>query len=170
MCVWHYSRGKDFNRVRHPRETPRNRTARRRIAGTCEHEGGRELALAKERIAFLEKAYKEKSEALKCANQEQKKPAPPNPQKQTTAKPSNAPKWGFEPPEDLPMSQPYWDYRNAYSDHIAAMVTATVTAIPHIPLSSAISSAISTVSKAGPPPELTKGSKSKASLFFFFFF
>ncbi|KAF8673045.1 hypothetical protein AX14_005439 [Amanita brunnescens Koide BX004] len=123
----------------------------------------RELALAKERIAFLEKAYKEKSEALKRANQEQRKPTPPNPPKQTTSKPSNAPKWGFEPPDDLPMSQPYWDYRNAYSDHIAAMVTATVSAIPHIPLSSAISSAISTVSKAGPPPGLAKGNKSKAS-------
>ncbi|KAF8680803.1 hypothetical protein AX14_004479 [Amanita brunnescens Koide BX004] len=123
----------------------------------------RELALAKERIAFLEKAYKEKSEALKRANQEQRKPTTPNPPKQTASKPSNAPKWGFEPPDDLPMSQPYWDYRNAYSDHIAAMVTATVSAIPHIPLSSAISSAISTVSKAGPPPELAKGNKSKGS-------
>ncbi|KAF8680698.1 hypothetical protein AX14_004499 [Amanita brunnescens Koide BX004] len=122
-----------------------------------------ELALAKERIAFLEKAYKEKSEALKRANQEQRKPTLPNPPKQTASKPSNAPKWGFEPPDDLPMSQPYWDYRNAYSDHIAAMVMATVSAIPHIPLSSAISSAISTVSKAGPPPELAKGNKSRAS-------
>ena len=73
------------------------------------------------------------------------------------------PKWGFEPPDDLPRSQPYWDYRNAYSDHIAAMVAATVSAIPHIPLSSAISSAITTVSKAGPPPELAQKTKSKRS-------
>ncbi|KAF8709761.1 hypothetical protein AX14_013475 [Amanita brunnescens Koide BX004] len=123
----------------------------------------RELAIAKERIAFLEKAYKEKSETLKRASQEKKKLTSPNPPKQTAGKTSNAPKWGFEPPDDLPMSQPYWDYRNAYSDHIAAMVTAMVTAIPHIPLSSAISSAISTVSKAGPLPDLAKGNKSKAS-------
>ena len=73
------------------------------------------------------------------------------------------PKWGFEPSDDLPRSQPYWDYRNAYSDHIAAMVAATVSAIPHIPLSSAISSAITTVSKAGPPPELAQKAKGKRS-------
>ncbi|KAF8654695.1 hypothetical protein AX14_008239 [Amanita brunnescens Koide BX004] len=41
------------------------------------------------------------------------------------------------------------------------MVAATVTAIPHIPLSSAISSAITTVSKAGPPPELAQKTKNK---------
>ena len=73
----------------------------------------------------------------------------------------DVPKWGFEPPDDLPRSQPYWDYCNAYSNHIAAMVAATVSAIPHIPLSSAISSAITTVSKAGPPPELAQKAKGK---------
>ena len=41
------------------------------------------------------------------------------------------------------------------------MVAATVSAIPHIPLSSAISSAITTVSKAGPPPELAQKAKGK---------
>ncbi|KAF8661657.1 hypothetical protein AX14_007196 [Amanita brunnescens Koide BX004] len=118
----------------------------------------KELAVAKERIAFLEKAYKEKSDALKKAGQSPKDPGPgPNAAK-STAKP-DTPKWGFEPPDDLPRLQPYWDYRNAYSDHIAAMVAATVTAIPHIPLSSAISTAMSTVSKAGPPPQLSKAGK-----------
>ncbi|KAF8678489.1 hypothetical protein AX14_004720, partial [Amanita brunnescens Koide BX004] len=118
----------------------------------------RELAVAKERIAFLEKAYKEKSEALKKASQSPKKPGPAPSVAKSTTKP-DAPKWGFEPPDDLPRLQPYWDYRNAYSDHIAAMVAATVTAIPHIPLSSAISTAMSTVSKAGPPPQLSKSGK-----------
>ncbi|KAF8631466.1 hypothetical protein AX14_010941, partial [Amanita brunnescens Koide BX004] len=118
----------------------------------------RELAVAKERIAFLEKAYKEKSDALKAANSTGKKQASPP---KTANKGTDLPKWGFEPPDDLPHSQPYWDYRNAYSDHIAAMVAATVTAIPHIPLSSAISSAITTVSKAGPPPELAQKTKGK---------
>ena len=122
----------------------------------------KELAVARERIAFLEKAYKEKSEALKKATQSPKKPSPaPN-----TAKPAtkpDLPKWGFEPPDDLPKSQPYWDYRNAYSDHIATMVAATVTAIPHIPLSSAISTAMATVSKAGPPPQLSRsGNRSQS--------
>ena len=118
----------------------------------------KELAVAKERIAFLEKAYKDKSEALKKASQSSKKPGPASNTAKSTVKP-DAPKWGFEPPDDLPRSQPYWDYRNAYSDHIAAMVAATVTAIPHIPLSSAISTAMSTVSKAGPPPQLSKTGK-----------
>ena len=81
----------------------------------------------------------------------------------STPKPDNLPKWGFEPPNDLPGSQPFWDYRNVYSDHIAAMVAATVTAIPHIPLASAISTAMSTVSKAGPPPQLSKVGKQNRS-------
>ncbi|KAF8650378.1 hypothetical protein AX14_008598, partial [Amanita brunnescens Koide BX004] len=119
----------------------------------------KELAVAKERIAFLEKAYKDKSEALKKAGQNPKKPGPVPGSAKSTPKSDNLPKWGFEPPDDLPRSQPYWDYRNAYSDHIAAMVTATVTAIPHIPLASAISTAMSTVSKAGPPLQLSKTGK-----------
>ena len=118
----------------------------------------KELAVAKERVAFLEKAYKEKSEALKATTQKSKAQQA---QPKTTEKNPDTPKWGFEPPDDLPRSQPYWDYRNAYSDHIAAMVAATVSAIPHIPLSSAISSAITTVSKAGPPPELAQKAKGK---------
>ena len=121
----------------------------------------KELAIAKERIAFLEKAYKEKSEALKAANSANKKQGSQQTPPKTNDQSCNVPKWGFEPPDDLPRSQPYWDYRNAYSDHIAAMVAATVSAIPHIPLSSAISSAITTVSKAGPPPELAQKTKGK---------
>ena len=121
----------------------------------------KELAVAKERIAFLDKAYKEKSEALKAASSTTQKPKAQQAQSKMTDKNPNVPKWGFEPSDDLPRSQPYWDYRNAYSDHIAAMVAATVSAIPHIPLSSAISSAITTVSKAGPPPELTQKVKGK---------
>ncbi|KAF8672085.1 hypothetical protein AX14_005610 [Amanita brunnescens Koide BX004] len=122
-----------------------------------------ELAIAKERIAFLEKAYKEKSDALKAAGSASQKPKAQQTSSKATNKNQEVPKWGFEPPDDLPHSQPYWDYRNTYSDHIAAMVAATVSAIPHIPLSSAISSAITTVSKAGPPPELAQKAKGKRS-------
>ena len=130
----------------------------------AESDATRELALARERISYLEKAYKDKSDALKKAKAVQNNPigTPPKTSK-TAPKPGNLPKWGFEPDDDVLGSQPFWDYRNTYSDHIAAMVAATVTAIPHIPLSSAISSAISTVSKAGPPPQLAKGSKPSAS-------
>ena len=121
----------------------------------------KELAVAKERIAFLEKAYKEKSDALKSATSASQKPKAPQAPPKAPNKNPDLPKWGFEPPDDLPHSQPYWDYRNAYSDHIAAMVAATVSAIPHILLSSAISSAITTVSKAGPPPQLSQKAKGK---------
>ena len=121
----------------------------------------KELAIAKERVAFLEKAYKQKSDALKSAESASQKPKTQQTPPKAANKGPDLPKWGFEPPDDLPHSQPYWDYRNAYSDHIAAMVAATVSAIPHIPLSSAISSAISTVSKAGPPPTLAQKTKGK---------
>ncbi|KAF8670451.1 hypothetical protein AX14_005870, partial [Amanita brunnescens Koide BX004] len=121
----------------------------------------KELAVAKERVAYLEKAYKQKSDALKAVDSAAHKPKTQTQLQKTANKGSELPKWGFEPADDLPRSQPYWDYRNAYSDHIAAMVAATVSAIPHIPLSSAISSAITTVSKAGPPPELAQKAKGK---------
>ncbi|KAF8650630.1 hypothetical protein AX14_008588 [Amanita brunnescens Koide BX004] len=121
----------------------------------------KELAVAKERVAYLEKAYKGKSDALKAVESAANKPKTQAQSQKTANKGPELPKWGFEPADDLPRSQPYWDYRNAYSDHIAAMVAATVSAIPHIPLSSAISSAITTVSKAGPPPELAQKAKGK---------
>ena len=58
--------------------------------------------VAKERIAFLEKAYKEKSEALKSANvSSQKAKAQTKPSK-SADKDEGVPKWGFEPPDDLP--------------------------------------------------------------------
>ena len=123
----------------------------------------KELAIAKERIAFLEKAYKEKSDMLKAAGSASQKSKTQQTSSKANNKGQDTPKWGFEPPDDLPHSQPYWDYRNAYSDHIAAMVAATVSAIPHIPLSSTISSAITTVSKAGPPPELAQKPKTRRS-------
>ncbi|KAF8623879.1 hypothetical protein AX14_011887 [Amanita brunnescens Koide BX004] len=94
----------------------------------------KELAIAKERVTYLEKAYKQKSDALKAAEAASQKPKAQQASAKTANKGPDLPKWGFEPPDDLPHSQPYWDYRNAYSDHIAAMVTATVSAIPHIPL------------------------------------
>ena len=121
----------------------------------------KELAVAKERVTYLEKAYKQKSDALKAVESTAHKPKTQAQPQKTANKGPELPKWGFEPADDLPRSQPYWDYRNAYSDHIAAMVAATVSAIPHIPLSSAISSAITTVSKAGPPPELAQKAKGK---------
>ena len=86
----------------------------------------KELAIAKERIAFLEKAYKEKSDALKAASSSAQKSKAQQTSSKATSKAQDTPKWGFEPSDDLPRSQPYWDYRNAYSDHIAAMVAATV--------------------------------------------
>ena len=121
----------------------------------------KQLAVAKERIAFLEKAYKEKSEALKSADASSQKAKAQNKAPKSGDKNEGVPKWGFEPPDDLPQSQPYLDYRNAYSDHIAAMVAATVSTIPHIPLASAISTAISTVSKVGPPPQLMQEGKGR---------
>ncbi|KAF8679375.1 hypothetical protein AX14_004557 [Amanita brunnescens Koide BX004] len=122
------------------------------------HQEG-EQKVYESRIKHLQARQLGQSEALKKAGQSPKKPGPTPGSTKSTPKPDQLPKWGFEPPDDLPRSQPYWDYRNAYSDHIAAMVAATVTAIPHIPLASAISTAMSTVSKAGPPPQLSKASK-----------
>ena len=127
-----------------------------------------QLAAATKQIAYLDKAYKDKSASLKDALASQtapssnKQPKPSNAtggskSPKTTSKstpkktPKDLPKWGFEPGTDQG-SQPYWDHNNKFSEYIAAMVSATVTTLPHIPLSSAIATAIGTVTKAGPPP------------------
>ncbi|KAF8698238.1 hypothetical protein AX14_001175 [Amanita brunnescens Koide BX004] len=57
-------------------------------------------------------------------------------------------RWSFEPADDS--SQPFWDHHNEYSRYIASMVTATVTALPNIPMQTVISTAIETVRAAGP--------------------
>ncbi|KAF8641723.1 hypothetical protein AX14_009842, partial [Amanita brunnescens Koide BX004] len=60
----------------------------------------KELAIAKERIAFLEKAYKEKSDALKSASSAAKKQGNQQTPPKTSDKSQGIPKWGFEPSDD----------------------------------------------------------------------
>ncbi|KAF8645004.1 hypothetical protein AX14_009316 [Amanita brunnescens Koide BX004] len=69
----------------------------------------------------------------------------------TPAKGQASPKkvrWSFEPEDDS--SQPFWDHSNEYSRYIANMVAAMVSALPNIPMQTAISTAIETVRAAGP--------------------
>ena len=129
--------------------------------------------LANERAGIAEEEYRKKSAQLKLAQKElvalkanlaadepktgdleskqspatkvtnSKKERPPTP-------PSKKVRWGFEPTDDAPLSQPFWDHSNEYSKYIASMVAATVTAIPNIPMQTAIATAIDTVRAAGP--------------------
>ncbi|KAF8669589.1 hypothetical protein AX14_006022 [Amanita brunnescens Koide BX004] len=137
-----------------------------------------QLAAATKQIAYLDKAYKEKSASLKdalasqstsAANNKQPTPSnvsgtPKSPKTTSKGTPKKAskelPKWGFEPGSDQG-SQPFWDHNNRFSEYIAAMVSATVTTLPHIPLSSAIATAIGTVTKAGPPPSKSTATPGK---------
>ncbi|KAF8658891.1 hypothetical protein AX14_007693, partial [Amanita brunnescens Koide BX004] len=72
------------------------------------------------------------------------KPAATNP------KPLKSVHWSFELSDDAPNSQPFWDHSNEYSKYIASMVAAMVTALPNIPMQTAIAMAIDTVKAAGP--------------------
>ena len=137
-----------------------------------------QLAAATKQIAYLDKAYKDKSASLKDALASQATPSSsnkqPKPASTTTGTrspkstprntpkktPKELPKWGFEPGTDQG-SQPYWDHNNKFSEYIAAMVSATVSTLPHIPLSSAIATAIGTVTKAGPPPSKSPAAPGK---------
>ncbi|KAF8712416.1 hypothetical protein AX14_013120 [Amanita brunnescens Koide BX004] len=125
---------------------------------------------ANERAGIAEEEYRKKSAELKLAHKEiaalktkQAKLAKPmvtadagpvQTPMTTGAKPSpkqeKTVRWGFEPSDNAPASQPFWDHSNEYSKYIASMVAATVTAIPSIPMQMAISSAINTVRAAGP--------------------
>ncbi|KAF8671986.1 hypothetical protein AX14_005631, partial [Amanita brunnescens Koide BX004] len=119
------------------------------------------VADANERAGIAEEEYRKKSAELKLANKElsalkakQPKPATaeakrgdrstPNSQTQSTKKV----RWSFEPEDDS--SQPFWDHSNEYSRYIANMVAATVSALPNIPMQTAISTAIETVRAASP--------------------
>ncbi|KAF8633813.1 hypothetical protein AX14_010705, partial [Amanita brunnescens Koide BX004] len=125
--------------------------------------------MANERAGIAEEEYRKKSTELKEAQRElttlraqlarSAAPTPSSsksavkeksdkPKEQAHSQSSKKVRWGFEP--ENPSSQPFWDHSNEYSRYIADMVAATVSALPNIPMQTAISSAIDTVRAAGP--------------------
>ena len=58
------------------------------------------------------------------------------------------------PDEPKPSSQPYWQDEPLFTKHVAAVTTATMSALPHLPFETAIATAFSTVRSVGPPPPL----------------
>ena len=112
-----------------------------------------ELKLANKELASLKEAQKEISALkVKLAELENKQSstvkATGNKKEQAPVPSSKKVRWSFEPTDDH--SQPFWDHSNEYSRYIANMVAATVTALPNIPMQTAISTAIETVRAAGP--------------------
>ena len=125
------------------------------------------VGMANERAGIAEEEYRKKSAELKAAQKEladlkAKQAAKPekvqaNAQAQSSkekttsnsqAQSSKKVRWSFDPADDS--SQPFWDHSNEYSRYIANMVAATVSALPNIPMQTAISTAIETVRAAGP--------------------
>ncbi|KAF8673637.1 hypothetical protein AX14_005322, partial [Amanita brunnescens Koide BX004] len=76
----------------------------------------------------------------------------PEPKANTKASTSKTVRWSFEPADDSPTLQPFWDHSNEFSQQITSLVTATVTVLLHIPMETAISTAIQTVKVVGPAP------------------
>ena len=58
------------------------------------------------------------------------------------------------PVPDLPSSQPFWQDEPLFTKHVAAVTTATMSALPHLPFETAIATAFTTVRNVGPPPPL----------------
>ena len=56
--------------------------------------------------------------------------------------------------ESPPSSQPFWQDEPLFTKHVAAVTTATMSALPHLPFETAIATAFSTVRNVGPPPPL----------------
>ena len=56
--------------------------------------------------------------------------------------------------ESAPSSQPFWQDEPLFTKHVAAVTTATMTALPHLPFETAIATAFTTVRNVGPPPPL----------------
>ena len=53
-----------------------------------------------------------------------------------------------------PSSQPFWQDEPLFTKQVAAVTTATMSALPHLPFEAAIASAFTTVRNVGPPPPL----------------
>ena len=53
-----------------------------------------------------------------------------------------------------PSSQPFWQDEPLFTKHVAAVTTATMSALPHLPFEIAITTAFTTVRSVGPPPLL----------------
>ena len=53
-----------------------------------------------------------------------------------------------------PSSQPFWQDEPLFMKHVAAVTTATMSALPHLPFETAIATAFTTVRNVGPPPPL----------------
>ena len=51
-------------------------------------------------------------------------------------------------------SQPFWQNEPLFTKHVAAITTATMSALPHLPFETAIANAFTTVRNVGPPPPL----------------
>ena len=58
------------------------------------------------------------------------------------------------PTSSPPSSQPFWQDEPLFTKHVAAVTTATMSALPHLPFETAIASAFTTVRSVGPPPPL----------------
>ena len=59
------------------------------------------------------------------------------------------------PSETTPTSsQPFWQNEPLFTKHVAAVTTATMSALPHLPFETAIATAFTTVRNVGPPPPL----------------
>ncbi|KAF8698942.1 hypothetical protein AX14_001041 [Amanita brunnescens Koide BX004] len=56
--------------------------------------------------------------------------------------------------ESAPSSQPFWQDEPLFTKHVAAVTTATMTALPHLPFETAIATAFTTVRNVGPPRPL----------------
>ncbi|KAF8672798.1 hypothetical protein AX14_005517 [Amanita brunnescens Koide BX004] len=54
----------------------------------------------------------------------------------------------------VPSSQPFWQDEPFFTKHVAAVTTATMSALPHLPFEMAIATAFTTVRNVRPPPPL----------------
>ena len=59
-----------------------------------------------------------------------------------------------QPAPSPPSSQPFWQDEPLFTKHVAAVTTATMSALPHLPFETAIATAFTTVRNVGPPPPL----------------
>ncbi|KAF8693926.1 hypothetical protein AX14_002237 [Amanita brunnescens Koide BX004] len=68
--------------------------------------------------------------------------------------PKPAPASTHNEPAPPPSSQPFWQDEPLFTKHVAAVTTATMSALPHLPFETAIATAFTTVRNVGPPPPL----------------
>ncbi|KAF8697073.1 hypothetical protein AX14_001474 [Amanita brunnescens Koide BX004] len=130
-----------------------------RLSGMYEQKSKDFRASELERLSLLGQQIIADGDARNNAAPEPRKPRPSSrrgrQRSRSSGRTENPTDHPASPPTPSPpSSQPFWQDEPLFTKHVAAVTTATMSALPHLPFETAIATAFTTVRSVGPPPPL----------------